>query len=168
MNPRWNEDFKAHEGGELGLRNSRFRGAMRLAVGELYSSFRDLATSWWPARAVVEGALKKEARLAVHLSGKAAALPSYAPWQSHVSDLEEEGFEGLKEGDLLYMLFPDSTRGFRIQCVGVKGGGFANRKSMPEPWRGVRDEKCSEVVGSRAVLLCMRLASSGAMKLLQV
>lgn len=147
LNPRWNEDFAAHEGGEEGLRNARFREAMKLALREIMDSFKDMALSWWPARAIVENALKTEARKAVHPSGKAALLPSYAPWQSHLTDLEEEGFEGLKEGEMLYMLFPDSSKGYRIQAVGVKGGGFANRKTLPEPWRGMRDEKLSELSG---------------------
>lgn len=147
LNPRWNEDFASCEGGEEGLRGSRFREAMRMALREISETFKDLALSWWPARAIVESALTEEARKAVHPSGKAAALPSFAPWQSHLGDLEEEGFGGLKEGDLLYMLFPDSTKGYRIQAVSVRGGGFANRKSLPEPWQGMRDAKCSEVTG---------------------
>lgn len=147
LNPRWNEDFACHDGGEQGLRNARFRDAMRLALREVCDSFKGLATSWWPARSIVEGALREEARKAVHPSGKAAALPSYCPWQSHLHDLEEEGFEGLTAGEVLYVLFPDSSKGYRIQAVSQKDGGFENRKSLPEPWRGMRDEKCSEVTG---------------------
>lgn len=124
-----------------------FVDAMKLTLREVFGCFENFATSWWPARAVVEGALKEAARKAVHPSGKVAELPSYAPWQSHVFDLEAEGFEGLKEGDLLFMLFPDSMKGSRIQCVGMKDGGFENRKTLPEAWRGMRDDKCSEVSG---------------------
>merc|ERR1719310_271935 len=120
---------------------------MQLTFSELFDCFMGLATSWWPARAVVEKALGEEARKAVHPSGKVAALAGYAPWQSHLSDLEKEGFGGLKDGDILYMLFPDSTKGYRIQAVPKEGAGFQNRKSLPEAWRGVRDEKCSEVTG---------------------
>lgn len=147
LNPRWNEDYSACEGGEQGFRNMRFVEAMQLTFGELFDSFQGLATSWWPARAVVEKAMTEEARKAVHPSGKVAALASYAPWQSHLADLEKEGFGGLKEEEVLFMLFPDSTKGYRIQCVPKEGAGFQNRKTLPEPWRGVRDEKCSEVSG---------------------
>jgi len=147
LNPRWNEDYSQHEGGEHGFRNRRFMEAMCLAMRELCNTFEELALSWWPARAVVEKAMTEKARLAVHPSGKVAELPSFVPWQSHLSDLEAEGFEGLKVGELLYVLYPDSNKGFRIQAVPKVGGGFQNRKSLPEPWQGARDEKCAEVTG---------------------
>lgn len=31
--------------------------------------------------------------------------------------------------------------------MGVQGEGFKSRKPLPESWRGVRDEKLSELIG---------------------
>jgi len=147
LNPSWNEDYSKISGGENAFRNNRFREAMKLVLTEFIQHFEDMVTSWWPARAIVEGALTAEARKSVHPSGKVAVLPSFCPWQSHLFDLEKEGFGGLTQGEVLYMLFPDSSGSYRIQAVPVEDGGFANRKPLPEPWRGMRDEKCSEVSG---------------------
>lgn len=48
----------------------------------------------------------------------------------------------------LYVVYPDETAGnWRIQAVTKKGEAFANRKSLPEPWRGLRDDALSEASG---------------------
>jgi uncharacterized UPF0160 family protein len=159
LNPRWNEDYSSIEGGERGFRNMVFVDAMKLTLREVFGCFENFATSWWPARAVVEGALKEAARKAVHPSGKVAELPSYAPWQSHVFDLEAEGFEGLKEGDLLFMLFPDSMKGSRIQCVGMKDGGFENLRPFRKHGVACATRSARRSLACQAALSSMLQAS---------
>lgn len=52
--------------------------------------------------------------------------------------------------EILYVLYPESeapNAKWRIQCVPKSTDSFENRKSMPEAWRGVRDEELSQVSG---------------------
>ena len=47
-----------------------------------------------------------------------------------------------------YVIYPDETAGtWRIQAVPVSPDSFESRKALPEVWRGLRDEKLSEVSG---------------------
>ena len=48
----------------------------------------------------------------------------------------------------LYIVYPDETAGtWRIQAVPTSPDSFESRKALPEAWRGLRDEKLSEVSG---------------------
>lgn len=48
----------------------------------------------------------------------------------------------------LYVVYPDETSGaWRVQAVPISPDSFENRKALPEAWRGLRDEKLSEVSG---------------------
>ena len=47
---------------------------------------------------------------------------------------------------IYYVIYRDSSAngGWRIQCVPLAAGGtFTNRLSLPEKWRGLRDDKLS-------------------------
>ena len=45
-----------------------------------------------------------------------------------------------------YVVYPDETAGsWRVQAVPVSPDSFESRKALPEVWRGLRDEKLSEV-----------------------
>jgi uncharacterized UPF0160 family protein len=47
-----------------------------------------------------------------------------------------------------YVVYPDETAGnWRVQAVPVSSDSFESRKALPEAWRGLRDEKLSEVSG---------------------
>lgn len=56
-----------------------------------------------------------------------------------------------KETRVLYVLYPEQPDNenskWRIQCVPESPDSFTNRKSLPEAWRGVRDQELSEVSG---------------------
>jgi uncharacterized UPF0160 family protein len=95
-----------------------------------------------PARAIVEEAFRS--RSSVHSSGRILMLSQYCPWSSHLYDLEQE--HQLSDTELpLYVLYEDSSKSWRIQAVAMEPGSFANRKPLPEPWRGVRDHALSEL-----------------------
>lgn len=69
------------------------------------------------------------------------------PPQEHLFELEQE-LSILDAQKALYVLYPDETGGnWRIQAVSISPDSFVNRKSLPEPWRGVRDEELSKVTG---------------------
>lgn len=138
LNPRWNEKVDKE-----GI-NARFEDAVRLVGGEFDECVANAAESWLPARAIVAEALKT--RRDVHPSGKVLKLSQFCPWKDHLYTLEKEA--QLADDDKpLYVLYQDSSGGWRVQCVSVTAGGFENRKSLPEPWCGVRDAALDEKSG---------------------
>merc|ERR1712072_801597 len=106
-------------------------------------------SSWWPARALVVAALDGAAEL--DPSRQILQLEHACPWSSHLFQLEEEraaSGDGSIVGLAKYVLFPDSKGGgWRIQAVPVEENSFTSRRALPEPWRGVRDQKLSELTG---------------------
>ncbi|KAI9022907.1 metal-dependent protein hydrolase [Phycomyces nitens] len=137
-NPAWNESLTDPE------IDARFVEASNLAGEELASYIKNLIASWLPARTLVVDAL--EHRNEVHLSGRVIALERSCPWKEHLMDLEKErGLTGDKS--ILYVLYPESIPegNWRIQCVPTRPEGFENRKSLPESWRGFRDNELSQI-----------------------
>jgi uncharacterized UPF0160 family protein len=59
---------------------------------------------------------------------------------------------------ILYVLYPETpgtpTSKWRIQCVPVDPESFENRKSLPDAWRGVRDQDLSTVSGIEGCVFC--------------
>lgn len=102
--------------------------------------------SWLPARDLVVKAV--EDRFAHDPEGRILVLEQAIPWRDHLFSLEEE--MGIESGKgPLYVLYgegPGKT-GWRVQAVPVSKDSFESRKALPEAWRGVRDEKLSEVTG---------------------
>ena len=69
-----------------------------------------------------------------------------------VPQLEEELALSQK---VLFCLFKDEREGkWRIQAVSVSATSFDNRRSMPTAWRGLRDDKLSEVAGIPGCVFC--------------
>lgn len=101
----------------------------------------DIVNSWLPAREIVKNAI--ESRMQYDKSGSILVLDQYCPWSSHVFELEKEmGVQGI-----LYALYGDTSGSWRVQAVPLEKGSFQNRKPLPEPWRGVRDEALSQLTG---------------------
>lgn len=141
LNPSWNED------GGKPRRNALFEEAMKLSGHEFTRAVEKLSKTWWPARSIVEAAMKE--RKIVHASGEIMLLNQYCPWAGHLSDLEaEQDIEGLVK----YVLFGDSGGSWRVQAVSSEG--FASRKALPFPWRGVRDADLSKIAGIDGCIFC--------------
>ncbi|KAL9543215.1 hypothetical protein MBANPS3_008226, partial [Mucor bainieri] len=139
-NPNWNEPMTDAE------IDARFVEASDMAGAELADYVKGLQVSWLPARSLVVDALDKAAE--VHPSGRVIALERSCPWKEHLLDLEKE--RGLVEDkSVLYVLYPESSPegNWRIQCVPLRPEGFENRKSLPEAWRGFRDDELSRISG---------------------
>ncbi|KAI8332568.1 metal-dependent protein hydrolase [Chlamydoabsidia padenii] len=137
-NPSWNETLTDSEV------DARFVEASDLAGSELTNYIQGLVSSWLPARTLVVEALER--RQDVHGSGQVIALERSCPWKEHLMDLEKE--QGLVDTPILYVLYPESPSGegnWRIQCVPTRPEGFENRKSLPEAWRGFRDDELSQI-----------------------
>jgi uncharacterized UPF0160 family protein len=108
----------------------------------ILNKVESIAHSWLPAQAIVKDAFEK--RFEIHSSGKIVLLSQYCPFASHLLDLEQEN--RLKKEELpFYVLFEDTSKAWRIQAVSLEPGSFANRKPLPEPWRGVRDDALSQL-----------------------
>ena len=93
-------------------------------------------------------------RFNVHSSGRVLDLTQGGvPWEEHLFELEaEEGLSG--DNSILYVLTPGHNEMWMIQCVPVQPKSFTNRLSLPEAWRGLRDqdlEKVSNIAGASFV-----------------
>ena len=49
-----------------------------------------------------------------------------------------------------FVLYEDSAQMWRVQAVTVEGTDFANRLSLAEPWRGLRDAALCEAFARAA------------------
>lgn len=126
----------------------RFSQASALMGSAFLRKLHSAATAWLPARTIVKEAFMN--RASNHSSGRLMVLPSAGiPWKEHLYNFEEEA--RLSPGqEVLYMLYPEKEEPgskWRIQCVSKSLSSFENRKSMPEPWRGVRDAELDAVLG---------------------
>ena len=115
---------------------------------KFYIELTDKFQSWLPARALVAKAF--DSRKQYDSGGRILVVPQTStggvPWGDHLYNMEEEN--GC-EGQVLYVLFAENGEAnskWRIRAVGLKDS-FENRKSLPEAWRGVRDENLSNVAG---------------------
>ncbi|XP_043979010.1 UPF0160 protein MYG1, mitochondrial [Gambusia affinis] len=135
LNPRWNSKSQDTEDG--------FRKALKMVGEEFLDRLDFYKSSWLPARAVVEQAFKE--RLQVDPSGEVLLFSQGGcPWKEHLFALEKELDI---ETPIKFVLYPDQNGQWRVQCVPAGLSTFQNRLSLPEEWRGVRDEALSELSG---------------------
>eukprot|EP01063_Lacrimia_lanifica_P014385 TRINITY_DN2099_c0_g3_i1.p1 TRINITY_DN2099_c0_g3~~TRINITY_DN2099_c0_g3_i1.p1 ORF type:complete len:363 (+),score=182.58 TRINITY_DN2099_c0_g3_i1:64-1089(+) len=134
LHPRWNQPSN----------DESFNDGFKKAVAMTREAFVDkvdfYGNAWLPARAIVNEML--EGRFEVHPSGKIVKLAQHCPWGEHLFEAERD--MGI-EGEVLYCLFPDAKRGYRVRAVGVEGTDFGQRKSLP--WKGLRDDALSQESG---------------------
>jgi uncharacterized UPF0160 family protein len=126
----------------------RFGLASNLMGTTFLRKLHGAATAWLPARAIVKQAF--ESRAQHHPSGQLIVLPRAGiPWKEHLYNIEDEA--GLADSQkILYTLYPekeDPGSKWRIQAVSKDFASFENRKSLPEPWRGMRDSDLDAVLG---------------------
>ncbi|XP_068568445.1 MYG1 exonuclease [Cebidichthys violaceus] len=140
LNPRWNSKSQDTEEG--------FRKALKMVGEEFLDRVEYYQSSWLPARAVVEEAVK--GRHQVDPSGEVVVFSQGGcPWKEHLFSLEKE----LKvETPIKFVLYPDQNGQWRVQCVPAGLNTFQNRLSLLEEWRGVRDEALSELSGIKACI----------------
>jgi len=145
LNPSWNDDDKSPEAEMAG-----FNKALKMVEAEFKDKLSWITKSWMPARSIVKSAIdvRKEnddqGRMIVFGSGG-------LPWKEHLFELE---VENNIHGQILYVVYKNKEADWRIQCVPAGLNTFTNRKSMPESWRGVRDEKLADVCGVPDATFC--------------
>lgn len=135
LNPDWNSKDMDE--------NFQFNLALDMVGKEFTDRVRYYALSWWPARSIVQKSIDK--RFDVDKSGSIVVMEQFAPWKSHLFDIEKE--MGLVNEELKYVMYTDSAGGWRIQCVSVSENSFKNRLSLPQTWCGIRDEELSTLSG---------------------
>lgn len=146
LNPSWNDEDQDTESG--------FKKAVALTGKEFLDRVNFYGKVWLPARSVVEAALKE--RFDVDACGEIIAFPrGGCPWKEHLFDLEKSLELDLQ---IKYVLYPDNSGAWRIQCVPLNRHSFDNRLSLPEKWRGVRDNALSEITG---IYSCIFVHASG-------
>ena len=145
LNPGFDRSTKGEPQAE---ENHRFGLASALMGNTFLRKLHGAATAWLPARAIVKTAF--EARQNNHPSGQLMVLPRAGiPWKEHLYDIEDEA--GLPaDKKILYVLYPEKEEPgskWRIQAVSKDFASFENRKSLPEPWRGMRDADLDAILG---------------------
>jgi len=139
LNPAWNESVDSQTVDKL------FQKASNLTGDEFLGRLDYYGKSWLPARALVVEALM--ARTQVHSSGRIVLFEKFAPWKEHLYDIEAE-FNLDDSAKPFYVLYPDETgHNWRVQAISVTPDVFQNRKSLPKPWRGLRDDVLSQASG---------------------
>lgn len=140
-NLEWNAEDTSQE-----TEDKQFLAASEV-IGKVFVDKLDYyGKSWLPAREIVLRSYNS--RKEIDPSGKIIRLERPCPWKDHLFALEEE--LQIPESELpLYVLYPEGPGkpNWRIQCIPNGPDTFENRKSLPEAWRGVRDEALSEVSG---------------------
>jgi uncharacterized UPF0160 family protein len=148
LNPRWNEIDSTT--GAAPCHDERFARAVELCGADFLACLTVIVESDIPAREYVERALLQRTKTCP--SGQTIALESGGlPWKGHLYELEKiHGVDPL----IKFVLFQDVSGMWRVQAVTIEGSAFANRLSLPEAWRGVRDkdlEGVTKIAGSRFV-----------------
>ncbi|KAH8887712.1 metal-dependent protein hydrolase [Thozetella sp. PMI_491] len=146
LNPNWNDPVPADPDAAQAAEDARFELASS-RIGEEFD--RDLdyyARAWMPARSVVAEAFA--ARREYDPEGRIMVFKGQSvPWKDHMYNLEDESGEA---GRVLFVLYPEGSQPgakWRVQTVPVSKDSFQSRKSLPEQWRGFRDEKLDEISG---------------------
>jgi len=137
LNPAWNSKT------DRDLIDARFVEASNLTGREFCDRLSYYADSWIPARSIVAETLTS--RWSADESGKILIFESFVPWKEHLFELEEEN--DLRGEKLpLYVIYSDESNGsWRIQAIPISTDSFANRKSLPAQWCGLRDKELSDI-----------------------
>lgn len=135
FNPQWNEPNADEMAG--------FLKAMKMVGAEFLDKVLYYKKSWLPARELVEEAVK--GRTEVDPSGEIVVFKTGGcPWKDHLFNLEAELDIN---PPIKYVLYTDQANKWRIQCVPESLVSFSNRLSLPEDWRGLRDDVLTEKSG---------------------
>ncbi|QPG76180.1 hypothetical protein FOA43_003566 [Brettanomyces nanus] len=136
LNPSWDTDPTDADFDRMFIKASQI-------MGEAFLEFLTyMGKSFLPAKQYVEKAYGE--RFDVDKSGKIIVMEQYVPWKEHVYNIEKANNA---VGQILFVLFPDTTGSWRITAVPVSAASFDSRKKLPEQWRGLRDNALSEKTG---------------------
>lgn len=133
LNPSWQDENPNYD--------ACFLKAMKIVDRDFKDIFDSVTKEWLPARFLVEKSLMNAKD--VDPSGKVMHLNTFCPWKDHLFSLED--YHGVEK--VIYVLYQDSSKNWKIQSVGVPGVPFAQRLPLPEAWRGKRGEELANISG---------------------
>ncbi|XP_058450003.1 MYG1 protein [Malaya genurostris] len=143
FNPAWNEQVNDAD------LIKRFEKAKAYVGNEFIDKVLYYANVWWPAREIVENAVKK--RKEIHSSGAILELEHSCPWKEHLYELEETyDIAGIPK----YVIFFNKENDWRVICVPLQPASFVCRKFLAAPWRGQRDEHLEQISGIKGITFC--------------
>lgn len=132
FNPRWDEEIDS---------DIKFRKALNLAE-TIFDEFVQDAISKSKAKEEVEQAIDDQ-------KDGIMILNKYMPWKDFVLESTNP-----KAQEINFVVFPSKRGGYNVYAVPKEKGSFENRKSLPETWRGLRDEKLQEVTEVSTARFC--------------
>ncbi|ODQ47296.1 hypothetical protein PICMEDRAFT_31551 [Pichia membranifaciens NRRL Y-2026] len=136
LNPSWESDATDHDF------DRQFQQASKL-IGDAFLNYLSyMGHSFLKAKQYVVDAFA--ARHALDKSGRILLLDRFVPWKEHLFQVEADNGAA---GEILFVLFPDSSNCWRIAAVPLNSASFDSRKKLPEPWRGLRDDALSTITG---------------------
>lgn len=133
LNPSWQEEEPDYD--------RQFHKAIDVVGKEFCEILDYIRKDWLPGRTIVEESLKDAAN--VDPSGKIVLLKRFCPWKDHIYALED----ALGVEKVIYVLYIDSNKCWKIQVVGIPGVMFGMRLPLPEQWRGKRGEELAKISG---------------------
>lgn len=136
LNPSWESNATDNDF------NRQFEIASKLIGDAFFNYLNYMGNSFLKAKQYVIDAFNN--RFNVDKSGKILIFDRFIPWKEHLFNVEKENNA---VGEILYVLFPDSSNCWRIAAVPLNSTSFDSRKKLPEPWRGLRDDALSEKTG---------------------
>ena len=76
-------------------------------------------------------------------------LNQFVPWQEYIFSSTSP-----KADEIQFVVFPSNRGGYNWQCVPDGLGSFGQRKSVPEEWKGLRDDDIQKVTGIDTATFC--------------
>jgi len=150
LNPAWNEEKEVDV-------MTRFNQAMEMLKTEFLDKVNYFSKRWWPARELVVEAINN--RFKIDPSGKIMELSTGGcPWKEHLFPLEKKLGLDDPEKQLIYVIYEDMNKSWRIQGVPPASQSFDLRCGLPEAWRGYRDKELDTVSGIEG---CIFVHASG-------
>ena len=108
---------------------------IKLVLEEFFGYVSKLVNSWLPSRDIIKEAFnRKEDPQILYLN-------EYVPW----GDIFEIEKECGKEGETLFVVFPDGKGGYRAQAVSIDVDSKVNRLSFPKSWCGTRGTELQNI-----------------------
>lgn len=137
LKPHWNEETTDE------ILMKKFKEAMSLIGNEFLDRVNYFGKVWWPARTLVQDALKDVTTL--DPSGQILDLSNNEyhggfPWKEHLFTLEKEF--GI-EGQIKFVIFRDLKETWRVQAVPPDPNSFEQRLPLHPEWQGLRDDDLS-------------------------
>ncbi|CAH7674579.1 metal-dependent protein hydrolase [Phakopsora pachyrhizi] len=140
LNPAWNEPNTPE------TFDAQFEKASTLATSEFFSRLDYYFKAWLPCRDIVLKSLTDRFNNeAQDPQGRVLIFQTHCPWKDHLYGLEKTIVDSSSKLPL-YVIYPDESKNWRIQCIPKIIDSFESRMPLPDRWRGLRDDELSKTI----------------------